>query len=125
MKILYTKKKIFWTQGGPGPPLPSAWVRPCSHRSFFFPSLGYFFPPLDSSSIARATISLSIATFSLLVASFPFSFATLASFLNLLILAKTMVASSNPRLHVLLSNHLKYLQVDSSSYKQNPIRVYS
>ena len=29
MKILYTKKKIFWTQGGPGPPLPSAWVRPC------------------------------------------------------------------------------------------------
>ena len=27
MKILYTKKKNFLTQGGPGPPLPSAWVR--------------------------------------------------------------------------------------------------
>ena len=28
MKILYTKKKKIWTQGGAGPPLPSAWVRP-------------------------------------------------------------------------------------------------
>ena len=34
-----------------------------------------------------------------------------------------MDATSDLRLHVLPSNHLKYLQVDSSSYKQNQIRV--
>ena len=34
-----------------------------------------------------------------------------------------MSATSDPRLHVLPSNHLKYLQVGSSSYKQNQIRV--
>ena len=37
MKILYTKKKIFWTPG-PGPPLPSAWVRP------WIPAHGTHFP---------------------------------------------------------------------------------
>ena len=28
LKILHTKKKNFWTQGGLGPPLPSTWVHP-------------------------------------------------------------------------------------------------
>ena len=28
-KILLAKKKFFWAQGGPGPPLGSTWVRPC------------------------------------------------------------------------------------------------
>ena len=28
LKILHTKKKKFWTQGGLGPPLPSTWVHP-------------------------------------------------------------------------------------------------
>ena len=36
MKILYTKKKKFWTQGGRGPPLPSAWVRPCIYVCILF-----------------------------------------------------------------------------------------
>ena len=34
-----------------------------------------------------------------------------------------MAATSDPRLHVLPSNHLMYLQVGSSFYKQNQIRV--
>ena len=34
-----------------------------------------------------------------------------------------MGATSDPRLHVLPSNHLMYLQVGSSFYKQNQIRV--
>ena len=34
-----------------------------------------------------------------------------------------MGATLDPCLHVLPSNHLKYLQVGSSSYKQNQIRV--
>ena len=34
-----------------------------------------------------------------------------------------MGATSDPRLHVLPYNHLKYLQVCSSSYKENQIRV--
>ena len=34
-----------------------------------------------------------------------------------------MGAISDLHLHVLPSNHLKYLQVGSSSYKQNQIRV--
>ena len=27
-KILHTKKKNFWAQGGPEPPFPFTWVRP-------------------------------------------------------------------------------------------------
>ena len=38
-------------------------------------------------------------------------------------LVRTMGATLDPRLHVLPSNHLKYLQVGSSFYKQNQIRV--
>ena len=34
-----------------------------------------------------------------------------------------MGATLDPCLHVLPSNHLKYLQVGSSSYKHNQIRV--
>ena len=34
-----------------------------------------------------------------------------------------MGATSDPRLYVFPSNHLKYLQVGSSSYKQNQIKV--
>ena len=75
------------------------------------------------SSLHLATFSLSIAAFSLSLASFSFSCANLAWFLYILNLARTMGATSDPCIHVLPSNHLNYLQVGSSSYKQNQIRV--
>ena len=78
---------------------------------------------LAFSSLHLAIFFLSIAVVSLSLASFSFSSTTLAWFLYILNLTRTMGATSDPRLHVLPSNHLKYLQVVSSSYKQNQIRV--
>ena len=78
---------------------------------------------LTFSSLHLAIFSLSIAAISLSLASFSFSSTTLAWFLYILNLTRIMGATSDPCVHVLPSNHLKYLQVGSSSYKQNQIRV--
>ena len=86
-------------------------------------SLAIFSLILAFSSLYLTLFSLLIVAVSLSLASFSFSFATLAWFLYILNLARTIGATSDPRLHVLPSNHLKYLQVCSSSYKQNQIRV--